>query len=575
MKRVLRILALTLVLVCVTSCALAELPAYLHVGQLPLVDKDITLKVAMLCHDNTLEPEKTWTYAYIEQVMGIKFDIQYFYKSTRNESIALMMADRDLPDIILACGFSANELSTYGAVQGLLLDLAPYINEENAPNLTRLYEEHPEYKAELTMSTGEMYSIGAISQCDTGVPAWRMFYNYDWLEACNLDVPETLDDFLAMLRAFKKYADEQGIEGNAPFGGNYARYNATYFILNALGYNHTMNHEQQRSHDTDIMLRNGKVVMPAYDREVFPVYLNFMHTLYEEKLMEQDYWTLDKDTTKSHLTAGRYGTFQEIPALYGGAEFGTQWFGVQPLTSEYNDTPFWPNYSDQMIGEFVVSANTKYPELCVAFADHIYDPEVCEMFMNVKNGPSVNQPELFLGKTTGWFLDPETKEYVTQDYLDKQDQYSSFIYWKYENMFLWYPSAFGITRDDGLGIYIDENGNKLSIFPTPTGDTLKEIAQVRKETTNWTEQYHLSMYYGMNQYRTSEFTPTVCYFDEETTLRIEELQTLIDEYANQEIAKFIIGTRPLSELDDYFAEMDKLGAAEYVQYYADYYASMQ
>ena len=52
------------------------------------------------------------------------------------------------------------------------------------------------------------------------------------------------------------------------------------------------------------------------------------------------------------------------------------------------------------------------------------------------------------------------------------------------------------------------------------------------------------------------------------------METSGAEEVLKELAKSVIGTRPLSELDDYFAEMDKLGAAEYVQYYADYYASM-
>ena len=75
------------------------------------------------------------------------------------------------------------------------------------------------------------------------------------------------------------------------------------------------------------------------------------------------------------------------------------------------------------------------------------------------------------------------------------------------------------------------------------------------------------------QYLTDEFTPTVCYFDEDTTLRVEELKSLINEHASHEIAKFVIGERDLSELDAYFGELEKLGADEYVQYYADYYAA--
>ena len=100
-----------------------------------------------------------------------------------------------------------------------------------------------------------------------------------------------------------------------------------------------------------------------------------------------------------------------------------------------------------------------------------------------------------------------------------------------------------------------------------------ELAKSRKTANNINDQYKLAQILGWGKYLTDEFVPTVFYFDEDTTLRVEELQTLISEYASLESAKFIIGTRNLSEVDKFFDELEKLGADEYVQYYADYYAA--
>ncbi len=47
------------------------------------------------------------------------------------------------------------------------------------------------------------------------------------------------------------------------------------------------------------------------------------------------------------------------------------------------------------------------------------------------------------------------------------------------------------------------------------------------------------------------------------------------EYAEQESAKFITGARPLSELDAYFDEIERLGAKEFVKYYEDYYKALK
>ena len=49
----------------------------------------------------------------------------------------------------------------------------------------------------------------------------------------------------------------------------------------------------------------------------------------------------------------------------------------------------------------------------------------------------------------------------------------------------------------------------------------------------------------------------------------------MDEYAKQEMAKFVTGKRALTEaeLENYFSTLESLGAKEYVQAYADYYKS--
>lgn len=564
------LLALALLL---SATALAELPASLHPGEAPLVTEPVTLKIACLCKEETTEPENSWVYAYIEQVLGIDIELEFFYPSTRNESISLMMASGDLPDMIIGTGLTANELSIYSAAEGLLLDLAPYLTEENAPNLTKLFNEYPQLKNELTTPEGKIYSFGHVALDPKGSQSKRMFYNYDWIEELGLAVPTTLDEFVDMLRAFKAKGEAEGV-AVVPFGGNNARYNSTYVILNALGYNISSTWALQKGFETTIALRDGKVVLPCYDREAFTKYLETMHTLYTEGLMEQDFYTLDKDTTKAHLAADLYGVFPEVAALYTSLEFGAEWFGGIPLTSEFNATPFWPNYTGQTIGEFVVSAQTEYPEICVAFGDYMFNPAYSDDFFCNSYGPSIEQKDILLGKTVGWYYDADLKDRTSQDYIEHQDEYSSYNYWRYANIAMWKPNTFGlepIRLDDIL----DEKGNSVILCEYPEGDDLMEIAKVRKTAGNLNDQYKLSQVLSWGKYLTNEFSPSVCYFDEDTTLRVDELNTLITEYASQEIAKFVIGARDLSEVDGFYAELEKLGADEYVQYYADYYASTQ
>ena len=65
------------------------------------------------------------------------------------------------------------------------------------------------------------------------------------------------------------------------------------------------------------------------------------------------------------------------------------------------------------------------------------------------------------------------------------------------------------------------------------------------------------------------------YLDAETALEMGNLLTALAEYGSAETAKFITGARPLSELDEYFDEMEKLGALDYVKVYQECYDAMK
>ena len=603
MKTTMRILALVLVLVMAigifagckqtpptttgkpgndgtTAGAVSNLPEYLKVGQFPLVDGEkITLDIAVLCHDSTQKPEETYQFQFIEKYVGIDLNLTtYFYDGTRDESISLLFADGDLPDLIVGMGLDASQIVRYGMVDEMLLDMKPYINAENAPSLLKVMKEYPAYEQAMTTPDGAIYSLGSWGEDDptnkSGV--FRMFYNWKVMgDAGITKCPTTLDEFLAMLRTIKAKFPEM-----TPFGGNYARYNATYLIQNALGFNISLASSEQKSHETDIGLYKGEVSLFSYNKEILPAYLEFMHTMYEEGLMEQDYYTLDKETTKAHLTAGKYAVFSEVPSLYGGLEFGAEFWGGLPLTSKYNDTPFWPSNDFYKTGGFCVSADTEYPELCVAFADLFYGEGEMNKLLN-GNGPSVTDVTNGLGLgnlTEGWYYDWETNTKNYKEFEKVKDEYSNQNYWVFENVTFWKDGAF---ENSYLKWSTDENGTYIE--PDDLDDhknTIEEGAAIRhtlKDFFNTTGgQWCKALHNTFGQYETTEMTPKTCYFDDETLTLASDYKTALDAYASQSIAEFITGAKEINEanLNAYFAEMERLGAEEYVKIYADYWASV-
>ena len=75
---------------------------------------------------------------------------------------------------------------------------------------------------------------------------------------------------------------------------------------------------------------------------------------------------------------------------------------------------------------------------------------------------------------------------------------------------------------------------------------------------------------------TDEVVPKVMYFDADTTARLADLQALIKPYIEQSLAEFITGRKALTEenLNAYFAELESMGADEYVQIYQEYWEAL-
>lgn len=545
-------------------------PAYLNAGgTLPIVkegnDKGFTM--AALLDVNAKAPESLWAYQFMKNAMNINVKIEGFTAQNQKEYIPLLFASNDLPDVILGGALTADDLVRYGSQEGQIMDLAPYLNQTCMPNLTALYEKNPDWKNAVIDGEGHVYSLGYINDpADQGqIP--RLFYNYDWLDKLNLKVPTTLDEFVNMLRAFKTLGDNI-----IPIGGGYENTatNSTLGILNAFGYN-TFDPKA-----ITIGLRNGKAVLPAADREAYGAYLTLMNTLYTEKLISPDFYTMDATTMKANMAEGRNGVIAQAPFLY--TDKFNEWWGAVPLTSEYNKTAFWPESNKAITaGSFVVSSKCEVPELVAVFADWFFDADSINYSL-FTNGACSKDTEHLYG-TQGWTVtDDESRTVVYNDYENNKTVYNSkneflaqriqlmpyktlgYGYWSTIGTYT-YQLMSGYSRDKIIDGYPDIKGYK--------GDV-----PIRK-TITYNETHFRSALKDTLVDLVVEGYPNNVYFDAETSVKVGNLKTIINEYAEQESAKFITGARPLSELNAYFDEIERLGAKEYVKYYEDYYNAIK
>ena len=333
------------------------------IAGLPLVEEgtEKTLSMYVKMRSGSGEPEDTWFYQFIEEAMNINLEITKYTDENKDEILSLAFASNELPDLIINGDFTTGDLLKYGANEGQLLDMAPYLNETYMPNLTAIYELDPSLKSSIVDTEGRIWSFGFVTAPNGNQNVARVFLNYDWLEECNVKIPETLDEFTEAMRAFKAMDSN-----NIPVGGSYASENPMLYILNAFGY------LTNDATGLSVTLRNGEVVLPVADKAAYGEFLKYMNMLYEEELIHPDFFTMDTTTTQAVMTEGRNGFYSQAPFVY--LDSFAEWWGALPLTSEYNDTAQWPvSEKATSIGQVVVTNACEEPELAAAFIDFFYN----------------------------------------------------------------------------------------------------------------------------------------------------------------------------------------------------------
>lgn len=527
MKRILAMLTLLAVLLC--GVASAEIPDYLNPdSEFPIVKEgeEITLSIAVM--PNALDNvEDLWFWEYCRQVMNINFEITAFTSDVRNEKINLMFAADTLPDMILGCDFSTAELVRYGQIEGQLLALNDYLTEDYAPNILKLFEEHPEYQGTVTAQDGKIYSLPCVNP-ELNILGLMpgSFINTRILAETGMEMPTTLDELYQLLCKMKElYPD------SIPLGGGVNANEPSQLIWTALGVTTTSAIEPG--------FKNGEVTVLCGD-ELYGEYLTFMNKLYSEGLIDPDYYTIDSTMLNGELAEGRV-FIAPGPVYTALPDSWAEWTAMPPLTSEFNDTQVWTGAALARPGAAVINSQTEYPELCMRFLDFFFTEKGG---IYAWTGPMVGSEDC-LGMVCGWYGNEQVPDVEEGKYP------STWEYVVYE------VSPFNPNRP---GTKAGEVERIHFVDPE---------AEFEWDLTNPDNFYRASKETAEYPYVVDVY-PTI-YFDEETQQRISELKLVLEDYVNTESAKFITGVNSLDNLPAYFEQLNDIGFEEYLAYYVDAY----
>lgn len=219
-----------------------------------------------------------------------KFNIEMTMKmvddKNRSQQTQMLIASGDIPDVMIATG-DVNNIDLAGSVQaGMYWDLSDIIKKNM--DKWKYLNEIPKNAWEFGQVDGKQYGVPVQY---LGVSSRRAaFIRKDLLDKTGLKAPKTLDEYLEVLRAFKK----QGVK--YPYAGR-VRWEFTDLFFSAFGV------QQYEQWNLD---KDGKMV-PDIIRPEMKDALKFHAQLLKEGLIDPESLTTNSTDWGNKINAGKVG----------------------------------------------------------------------------------------------------------------------------------------------------------------------------------------------------------------------------------------------------------------------------
>ncbi|MGN0715256.1 MAG: extracellular solute-binding protein [Anaerovoracaceae bacterium] len=267
----------------------------------------------------------------IEAMTGAHVSIDWQEAEGYSSAVAttLLSSKKNLPDILNPTDFGVMDLAEDGLIVPLddYLDLMPDIVEA-------VGEEHMDaWKS----SDGHIYTIPSVS---TIQGSFSMMVRRDWLEALDLDVPETWDEWLEYWRGVR----DQDLNGNGdpsdeiPVALSESADGERRLtqLLNAFGI--------AASNDTQFCLLEDGTYTLIYEHPRYPEFLEAMAGLYAEGILTEGYESFSYASIEQMMGDNTLGSTMTFAA--SGAQTGTLrtagdedalWMSVEPVSGPHGD----------------------------------------------------------------------------------------------------------------------------------------------------------------------------------------------------------------------------------------------
>lgn len=256
---------------------------------------DVTIRVELWDRENSPEgatiEENKWT-DYIKEKMGAVGINVEFVTVPRGDEVDWLrsgMAGGTAPDIVLTYTYSiAQEYFDMGGVW----DLSEFVDgDDQALNMKAYLGEDV---IDCGRLTGGDELCGIIAKRATTARS-NFYVRKDWMDALNMEVPTTPDELYDLVEAMVK----ENPEGRTDVIG-----------INTWDDGYFLSAFSKLASDPLESAISCKLTRDYYD-EGMKEYYRFINKLYNNGLMDQEYYTRSGDDFTNFIVSGRYATFED------------------------------------------------------------------------------------------------------------------------------------------------------------------------------------------------------------------------------------------------------------------------
>jgi putative aldouronate transport system substrate-binding protein len=485
---------------------------------------------------------------WVEEKTGLSLDFVAGPAADAKTKLNLLLNSGGYPDIIIK-QLSQAEMSMYGT-QGILIPLDDLIKKYAGTQTLQLFKQYPRAWDVITGVDGKVYSMPDVNDCYHCRCGARMWARMDWMENLGLKLPETTDDFTAMLKAFKERdPNKNGKADEVALGGsNQSWTRPEKWLLGAfLPYNANDSSAQ--------LIIDGKYSV-GYDKPAYREGLRYMRKLHADGLMLKEVYSINDASLRqigenpgvpilgtfpgwgpengTQKGADRWYDYNALPALRGPA-------GVRTAAST-------GPYNGIMNGYFITD-KCKYPEAAVRLADFFYGFE----------------------SGMRWYLGEPDKqwEYTVKGLpaLDGGEAvYKELVTYGAQPMNCSWDQV-GISfrsqrfRLSNLGTEAPEVRKHLFARDSASNKRMKELP-----TYNEVMKYFVIEQFAYPYRYADDMVVPPLILESKKAAEMVDLKTGLDTYTQEMIARFVTGDVDLDKgWDTYIGELNKLGLQRFLQ----------